>query len=195
MTSRKPYIVLALIFVFQLTVSCFCDCPGPKTYEVVYNDVSVVGHDTSGFGSEEVLADSVYKNAFGLTVSVNFDLNKISASDHRPFSLFNSAFACDCVGDEHRFSDPIDYVAIYAIDTETQDRTEVTDYFSTYGYDNSGLISLDELFENRAEWHDGFQFELVDFDSIPNTAIFVAEAYLESGNMFIDSTTQVNFYH
>jgi len=68
--------------------------------------------DTSGFQNAEVF-DSVNKNSFGLTVSV--ELNQIAHLKSRlDFSSFGfaSAYACSCPPDEYINVDPIDHYQI-----------------------------------------------------------------------------------
>lgn len=192
---KKTILIFSTIFLIQLMCSCiFCDCPDTKTYEVQYNTISITPYNTAGFQDKEVI-DSVYKNAFGIAVSVNFELMKINKITTHSYPLgFKTLTACSCDGDEYIYSDPISYIEIFIIDSETNVRTNATSYFRAYSY-NSELITLEQLFENKEEWHDGFQFELVDFISIPNSAVFVAEAYLESGIMLTVSSKQINFYN
>ena len=68
--------------------------------------------DISGFQNAEVF-DSVNKNSFGLTVSV--ELNQIAYLKSRlDFSSFGfaSAYACSCPPDEYINVDPIDHYQI-----------------------------------------------------------------------------------
>ena len=68
--------------------------------------------DTSGFQNAEVF-DSVNKNSFGLTVSV--ELNQIAYLKSRlDFSSFGfaSAYACSCPPDEYINVDPFDHYQI-----------------------------------------------------------------------------------
>ena len=68
--------------------------------------------DTSGFQNAEVF-DSVNKNSFGLTVSV--ELNQIAYLKSRlDFSSFGfaSAYTCSCPPDEYINVDPIDHYQI-----------------------------------------------------------------------------------
>jgi hypothetical protein len=64
--------------------------------------------------------------------------------------------------------------------------------FSAIGYEI--FLYLEQFFIEREEWHDGFQFQLVNWDSIPNSAVFTAKAYLESGQLFLQETEQINFF-
>ena len=68
--------------------------------------------DTSGFQNAEVF-DSVNKNSFGLTVSV--ELKQIAYLKSRlDFSSFGfaSAYACSCPPDEYINADPFDHYQI-----------------------------------------------------------------------------------
>ena len=81
---NKKLIFLLLIYFFQfLATSCDpCDCEPAKTFERMYKGLELKAWDTSGFQNEEV-SDTVNKNSFGLTVSVEFDLNQIAYSKSR----------------------------------------------------------------------------------------------------------------
>jgi len=188
--KNKVIIILTLMFLSSTIISC-CDCADPVTYEKVYNAVEITPYDLSGF-SPMVATESVYRNAFGLTLSVNAE-NKIYA---QKVNLgFNSALAlqaCDCVGDKYIYSDPISNIKIYMKDQLEGQQTDVSDLFRIYSYSNE-LISLEEFMKERKEWHDGFQIELVNHDSLPNAVIFIAEVILESGNSILNQTEFVNF--
>ena len=173
-----------------------CNCPEPQKSQVNYNAVTLTPYNTSGF-RDEVVEDTVHRNSFGLGVSVNFELEKLAASTdvNANFGFgFAMAFSCDCVGDEYKYPDPIDHVKIFVTDVQTAETREITDYFAAYEYSNGGLISLDEFFSKKEDWHDGFQFELVEYDDIPAAAIFTVEAFLKSGKKFSEQTDQINFF-
>ncbi len=191
---NKKLKVLLFIYLFQIIASCnTCDCGDMQTYEKTYNGIELKAWDTSGFQNEEV-TDTVYRNAFGLSVSVEFDLNEVTSHSKIDLSSFGfmSAYACDCVEPKHIISDPIDTIEIIVTDTETQIETIVTDNFSTH--DNNGnSITTSELFENREDWQDGFQFDLEDLSNIPNSSIFTVHINLESGIQLSETTEEINF--
>ena len=76
--------------------------------------------------------------------------------------------------------------------SENQEVTDVTDNFTTYGYDGEQL-TIKELFKNRAEWHDGFQIDMTEYDNVPNSAIFIVKIFLESRIELIEQTQEINF--
>jgi len=194
--KNKVLIILSAMFLSQMFFSCWgCDCSAPSTFENNYTDVSIIPYDTSGF-NPEIVVNKAYKNAFGLGISVIFEPIKISYN----LKIFSDlgftsamAFSCDCETDKYIYPDPIDYMNIYIIDTQTEQKIDITDKFKIYFYSNE-LISLNEFFEQRENWHDGFQIELVEFESIPNSVIFIAEIFLESGKTFSNQTEIINFY-
>lgn len=166
--SHKSILVLILLLTFQTIMSCGpCDCPNVKTYEIQYNGVVIKAYDTSGFQPKEVTG-SAYRNACGLTASVSSDWNQI-AQGVSSFG-FVQAFACDCLWDEYIYLDPISYVKISMTDVNSGEISDVSAKFEVYGYD--GLLPLDDFFSIREDWHDGFQFELVDFASISDLSEF-----------------------
>ena len=187
--NTKSVIALISIFFIQFVMSC-CTCDEPVTYKVEYDGITVTPWNTAGFNATKVM-DTVYRNAFGLTLSVNFEQYKIS-SLYNNFGL-SAALACSCADDEYNYINPIDYAEIYVTNVSTNEQQNVTEYFGAYNY-SSELISLAELFSIREEWHDGFQFELIDFDAIPSSAVFTVNVYLESGTRFSEQTQQIKFH-
>jgi hypothetical protein len=177
----------------QLITSCFPTCGDPGIYENIYNSVWIEAYDNSGFYSKPIV-DSVYKNAFGLSVGLNFETNQIGMNTLQFNSLFSSAFANECESPTFTYPDPVKLVLIYVTNTQTGEKTDASSYFGMEDYYGNELITLEQFFIQREEWHDGFQFQLVNWDSIPNSAIFTAEAYLESGIVFMNQTKQINFY-
>ena len=162
---NKKLISLLLLYFFQfLATSCApCDCEPVKTFERTYNGLELKAWDTSGFQNEEV-SDTVNKNSFGLTVSVEFDLNQIAYLKSRlDFSSFGfaSAYACSCPPDEYINVDPIESIEIRVTDTQSQEIMDVTTNFSTYDY-NGEQITISDFFENRADWHHGFQLDMTE---------------------------------
>ena len=193
---NKKLISLLLIYFFQfLVTSCDpCDCDPAKTFERTYNGFELKAWDTSGFQNAEV-SDTVNKNSFGLTVSVEFELNQIAYLKSRlDFSSFGfaSAYACSCVPDEYINVDPIEFIEIRVTDTQSQEITTVTANFATYDY-NGEQITISELFQNRADWHDGFQLDMIEYDNIPDTSIFEVKIILESGTELVEQTQEINF--
>lgn len=193
--KNKVLIVLSTMFLSQVFFSC-CDCPISETFENNYTNVSIIPYDTSGFNTEIVI-DKVSKNTFGLGLLVNFETIKVASNFKKLSSLgFNSALAfsdCDCIGDEFNYPDPIDNFKISIIDTQTEQNMYVTENFKIYSYSNE-LITLNDFFNQRENWHDGFQIELVAYDSMPNSVIFMVEVFLESGKTFSNQTEIINFH-
>lgn len=195
---HKASFVFALIFITQLIFSCdvgdWCDCAPSQNLEIIYDDVEITAWNTAGFRSK-IVKDTVFKEAFGLSVSVNFTTTAIAMTRKTPISFgFNSAMACSCAEDDYHYNDPISNLKILVKDTVANEGWDVTSNFSTYGYSNGDPISLEELFAQRADWHDGFQFDLTQTDSIPNSSFFTIEVYLESGKILTSATDRILFY-
>lgn len=194
---NKKLISLLLIYFFQfLATSCdpSCYCDPARTFERTYNELELKAWDTSGFQNEEV-SDTVNRNSFGLTVSVEFDLNQIAYLKSRlDFSSFGfaSAYACSCVPDEYINVDPIESIEIRVTDTQSLEITDVTTNFSTYDYNGEQII-ISDFFENRANWNDGFQLDMTEYDNIPDSSIFEVKVILESGTELIEQTQEINF--
>ena len=140
-----------------------------KLLKEYYNGLELKAWNTSGFRSIEV-EDSVYKNSFG----------------------FTPAYACSCPYDEYINVDPITSIKITVTNSENQEVIDVTDNFLTYAYDGEQL-TISELFENRADWHDGFQMDMMEYDNIPNSSIFTVTIFLESGVELMERTQEIKF--
>lgn len=197
--NKKVLSILLLYIIQFITTSCIlsCDCDPIKTFERMYNGLELKSWDTSGFQNEEVI-DSAYKNAFGLTVSVKFELNQVSFSESnlntKSFG-FPSAYAmsdCDCPTDEYINIDPISSIEITVKNTENQEIIDVTDNFMVYTY-NGERLPLNELFKNKPSWHDGFQIDMTKYDNIPNFSIFTVKIILESGTELTKQTQEIKF--
>ena len=192
---KKAVLLSVFISLIQLFFSCDpCVCPDPQAYEIVYDEILVTAFNTAGFYVNPV-EDTVYKNAFGITLITNYEMVLIAANISGGTGLgFSSLMACDCITDSHTYADPISHANIYATDALNQETMDVTDKFVAFDPYANQQISINELFEQLEPWQDLFQFELADFDSIPNSAIFTVKLYLESGIKFIEHTEQINFY-
>lgn len=188
---KKSIFLLLVVFLSQLINSCIFHCPDPAAYENIYTEVSITAINTAGFYPTEV-SDSVYKNAFGLTILVNFESNQIAAAQPLTFPGFKTAFALSCDGDTYLYPDPIKTLEIYAVDPNNSERINATRWFSIYGY-NSDLLGLEEFMKIREAWHDGFQLELSDFQLVPDKVIFEAVVQLESGITFTGQTKLIHF--
>lgn len=197
--NKKVITIFLIYFIQFLGTSCFpsCDCDPIKTFERTYNGIELKAWDTSGFQIEEVI-NSAYKNAFGLTISVQFDLNQIASSKPKlNMSSFGytSAYAvsdCDCPSDEYINIDPIFSIKINVTNLENEEIIDVTDNFTTYSY-NGEQLTISELFEIREDWHDGFQVDLSEYENIPDRSLFTVIILLESGTELIEQTQEITF--
>ena len=192
--AKKVIIIMLGFFLTQLMVSCWCTCGTPEFYEVHYSGVSIEPKDISGFYTKPV-KDTVYKNSFGLEIMLESEVIQtamISISNFSGFGVAQAFAPCDCEGGGYTYPDALTNMELFVMNTETDEKINATSWFGIYESDE--LIPFDEFFKQREYWYDGFQVELVDFDSIPNSAIFVVEAHLESGLMFMKETKVINFY-
>ena len=193
---NKKLTALFLIYVFQFVTSCDerCYCPPAKTFEKTFKGFELKAWDTSGFQSEEV-TNTVNKNSFGLTVSVQFDFNQIGYHQSKfDFSSFGfaSAYACSCVMDEYVDVDAIEAIKILVTDTKTQETSDITANFTTYDH-NREPISISGFFEKRVENQTDLQLDMTTYNDIPDTSIFEVILILASGNELIEQTQVINF--
>lgn len=54
-------------------------------------------------------------------------------------------------------------------------------------------MTINELFEIREEWHDGFQVDMSEYDNIPDSSVFTVIILLESGTELIEQTQEITF--
>ncbi len=194
-TINKKLTALLLIYVFQFVMSCDerCYCPPIKTFEKTFKGFELKAWDTSSFQSEEV-TNTVNKNSFGLTVSIQFDFNQISYHQSKfDFSSFGfvSAYACICPLDKYIEVDTIEAIKILVTDTKTQETSDVTANFTTYDH-NREPISISGFFEKMVNQTD-LQLDMTAYNDIPDTSIFEVILVLVSGNELIKQTQEINF--
>ena len=198
--NTKSVIALISIFFIQFVMSCRdeCDCGHSGVYEVEYDGITVTPWNTAGFNATKVM-DTVHRNAFGLTLSVNFEQYKIS-SLHNNFGL-SAALACSCVPPEYYYTDPIDYAEVYVTDISTNEQQNATEHFGAYNYPD-GSISLTDFFSIRQKEYEDrhlhpfleLQLELTEFEDVPSSAVFTVNVYLKSGTKFSEQTQQIKFH-
>lgn len=192
---KKVLLILAIIFSLQVTMSCiFCNCPDTNTYDVIYNSASVTAINTSGFNYETV-TDSVYKNAFGLEILISYDQVLSTTNNSSYFTLgFKPLMACSCNSNEYLFPDPVSDIQIFSINTLTNESVNVTSDFEVPVWHDEGM-SIQGYIEQGIEWLTYLQVEMVEHEEIPSSVIFRVEVTLQSGTIFTDETSQVNFYN
>ena len=183
--------LLSVGFISQVIVSC-CQCGETFTTEILYNGVRITPYDNAGF-FPRVATDTVYKNAFGLDIELNFETQVVENSVGFGFNSA-LAFQCDCNEyDERIYPDPIQRMEITMEDQESGQDIIVTDLFRIESNDGD-FVNLNIFFEQRPEWQDRFRIELADYNSIPDSGVFKAEVFLESGNSFVEQTAIINFF-
>ncbi len=192
----KKVKVLLFFYLFQLIISsCVnCNCNNGH-YNKIYDGVEVRAWDTSGFQNIEIIDETlVPKNGFGLSVNVNFKLEEIAKNDILKISSFgfSSAYACDCSPDVYDVKDPIVSMKIISINVDNDIENDVTTNFTTHNY-SGDEVSISSLLENLEEWQDGFRFDLITEDNIPNVSIFKIIIYLESGTELVTETIPIHF--
>lgn len=192
---NKNFSALFLLYFLQfIATSCDpCSCDPYRTFERTYNGIELKAWDTSGFKNVEAF-DVVHKNSFGLTFSVDIELNQIayfkSIFDLSSFG-FTSAFACDCVPDEYININPVKSVIITVTDIQTQEIIDVTNNFKGYSYDDE--LTINELIEMNDGWHYSYKIDMTEYNNIPNSSIFNIKIILESGTELTEQTQEINF--
>lgn len=110
--------------------------------------------NTSGFFNLDVTSE-VYKIAFGLSVSVKFELNQTAMP--KPFLDisglgFTAAYACSCAEDTYVDIESMATIEIMARNTENQEGINVTDNFAAYSCLRVQQIKISDIFEDRNEF-------------------------------------------
>ncbi len=205
---NKKIISIFLLYLVQLVASsCIkCDCPSPKTSNITFTGLELKTWDTAGFQDVEVTNDSIYKNAFGLSIKMYYD-EEVVAMFQPKKNTFNSlgfmaAYACSCADDEYNIKDPISSIVISATNTKNQQVTDVSSNFTvSYGLKNLSISEYIEIKLNGSyyRWHEWFynvrrfELDLAEYETIPDNATFTVKIILKSGKELTSKTQQINF--
>jgi hypothetical protein len=188
---KKSILICFVFFAIQTVLSCdICDCPRSRKLEVNYTGLTLKAYNTAGF--QNTLAnDTVFVNAFGLEFSLDANYVEIANRlEGKPNFGFESAFACDCAGDNYIYSDSLDLVQLLVTNTATQEEKEVTSAFAVFDYFDNAYKPLTD----PTIWQDNLWLDLVAFKDIPKSAIFTVIVTLKSGVKFTAQTETINFY-
>jgi hypothetical protein len=200
---NKKVICLSLLFFLQfLATSCdACGCGPIKTYERLNKNLNIKSWDTSGFQNEEI-SEPVNKNSFGISIFVESELKQISFNKSRIniSSLgFFSAYACSCAPDLYINNNPVVSIKIIGTNSDNKEDTDITNNFTTFDYFGQ-QISIKDFIENKEinknyEYYsdDYFQIDMTKYDDIPNSAVFTVMIILQSGEVLIEKTQEINF--
>lgn len=192
--NSKSITILLGVFILQTVSSC-CFCDDVVSYDVIYESLDLTPIDTSGFSNTEV-SDTVFKQSFGLEVSVNSDWQVVSNSSIFKNFGFSSAYACSCPDDEVNTLDPIASADVFMI-VEGGEEIRINALFNVVRYNTNGinLMSLTEYFSIRSDGRgSSFQMELIDGDDLPNKVSFKVDVNLDSGRKFTQQTEQILFF-
>ena len=195
---KKKFLSLLGLYAFQfLLTACVCNCPAVKTFNSVHTGFDLQSWDTSGFNDTET-ESTTYKNAFGLSIYLDYsDEEATSSSINTSLSGFgfSSAYAwsCDCPFDIYLIPDPIVDVDIFVTNTITNERINITQNFESSNYYDDTKITVKELFQDLDRWNDNFRFDLIEFDNVPDSAVFTVSIKLDSGKELTQSTSKIEF--
>lgn len=193
---KKVFFILIFISVSQILNSClfFGSCPSPKTFEVIYTDVSIKAENIADYSSIENNG-TINKSALGLAVWVNFDATQIAQNMSFTSLGLKSAYALSCEDDIYEFQDDILNIEILITNIGTGAIKNANQIFGQFDYYVNNFITIDEVMENRYEGDDRFSFEILEPDSLPDSAIFTVKVELESGTILADETPVINFFN
>ena len=195
---KKNLLALLGLYTFQFLFSaCDCNCPPVKTFNSVYTSFDLQSWDTSGFNNMET-ENKAYKNAFGLSIYLNYsDEEATSTTMNTNLSGFgfSSAYAwsCDCPFDNYIIQDPIVDIDIFVTNAITNERINITQNFESSNYYDDTKITVKELFQDLDRRNDNFRFDLVEFDNVPDSAVFTISILLDSGKELTQNTGKIEF--
>ncbi|MFC2110558.1 hypothetical protein ACFLRU_07080 [Bacteroidota bacterium] len=192
MKSKKIISVFLIYFIPFIFSSCFCDC-SDEHFEMTYTGLELKTWDTRGFENTEI-SSSIPMDSFGLTIYLSEETKQVanikSKFNMNPFG-FTSAYAvvdCFCES-ELTIKDPINSIIIAVKNTETNERTDISNNFNSH--EDKSINEL--LAENIGDFHDQFNLDLIKYENIPNSSIFTVIVTLDSGIELIKQTETVIF--
>lgn len=132
MRIRRVLILFTVTFIIQIVGSC-CGCAGCEealTNHYSFKSVAVTHLDNSG---AKPIASSgpVLKYAYGVGVTIERE-QLAMISDVPRYSFFQSAYACDCVGNEYIPKDTLSTFKIFTVndfDDTHPAGSDVSDYY------------------------------------------------------------------
>lgn len=194
---NKKFVAIAGLYFLQLLGSGCCSCPDTVIYERSYTNVDIIAYDTAGFQSTELKGDaSAFRNAFGIGILVNSNLDAIGAAAEPRTNLnlgFTTALACSCPDDEYINKESIQDIQVRVLDVATEETTVVTQNFTREVYPSEERISLVEIVANLSPWEDGFRLDMSSLENIPDKAIFIVDVTLDNGVIFTNRTPVLTF--
>lgn len=205
---RKIIFILALCclqFIFTLCEKCD-DCPPGTTIDrtLRYVELGVTALNTAGFANTKV-QDTIEKEVLGLEVALYFSIVADCNFNSNKYGL-NTLIACPCeplYTDTNFINDAvIKSIEIFATDVEQFQDHDVSNNFRVYNQSGK-LVNLNELAGIKIDdWQKiwrrfRFQFELVEYKTIPTSAVFTVNFHLTSSRsrpVITGRTQQINFY-
>ncbi|MEQ9229537.1 MAG: hypothetical protein RIF46_02570 [Cyclobacteriaceae bacterium] len=102
---------------------------------------------------------------------------------------FSSAFACDCIGPDYIFEDPIQSMKVVSIDATNDVESDVSEFVSV---ESSTTGALQEYFptEDEYEWYHIYNLTFSDEYNAPQQVVFRIEVELQSGITFSTETAE-----
>lgn len=182
---KKALLLSSIFFISQLLLSCIfgCNCPKVQQVESVVTNIEV--HFLNKM-NQTPLAEKDSLLARNLLIKVNTLFEEVTnACNFYQHGIlgFNTAYACDCIGNEYYLTDSVDYIKILVSKNDTAALHDVSASFGVWNYNDSIPVNMIDFFSENAGISN-FEIELLDINTIPNTAIFTVELYLQSGIKF-----------
>lgn len=187
----KVLAILVFLSLIQVIISCTDYLDDPIIYRYIFSDISVTAYNTAGFVS--TIADGkVHKNAFGIEIS--FEKEFVQFSLPKSNIGFKTAYAEYL--ERHICVDNIVQLTIGMYDLTSDNSDELIDVTSQFRYPiyDGTTLTVEEYVQLRYPDFYSIELDLWLYETIPNTATFVATILFESGKIMSSQTNVVNFY-
>lgn len=146
--------------------------------------------------SDEIIEsiDSVDIHNFGLNVLFGFDFEQV-ARISLPDLGIGKLNAMYCESDVYAIADTIESVQVFCKDYKLIEFADISDQFISYYtyYDQSIAYNYD--IDSCASCFEGIRMDLIDFDGIPESAIFRVDVKFTSDTKLSNFTPRINFFN
>lgn len=213
--KRKIVLTFLVLGVLQLGLLCQKEeckvCPTLKNLTTHFEKLTLTVWNTAGLRSQVASQDTLYKQSFGLELEIEFANSSVAHLQVPTCGLgFNTLLAgakCPLCFEYALINrDPYDSLRILMTDIQTRINHNFT---SAFRFRDKPLANLEDYLAkdtvtilaegsavNGIYKHRSFTFylDLIDFKTVPNSAIFTVELFLRSGQKLSVKTEQINFY-
>lgn len=153
MKLNKIFIILLFPFITEIAVSC-CDCPDTIFGRYTNKEILVTNIDNSGSKIMTTTANAVYKEAFGIRITLNRERTACLIPRHSIFIQTAYATKCVCPPEiELLAKDSVTTIQIFTVNDFNADHSEnsdISDYFKVFNQQSFSFSTIsDFLRENN----------------------------------------------